>query len=47
MCLNESWSFKNFSVKENNLFYCCEERVREIIKVVNFDFRKSPHWEYA
>ena len=34
MCLNESWSFKNFNVKENNPFwwqpeckiYCCAER---------------------
>ena len=23
------------------------ERVREIIKVVDFGFRKSPYWEYA
>ena len=42
----EPWAFKNFGIKENNLFrrhfmrefYCVAERVGEINKVVDFCF---------
>ena len=42
----ETWAFKNFGIKENNLFqrhfmrefYCGVERVGEINKVVDFCF---------
>ena len=45
MCLT-SLSRKTICFDECK-FYCWVGRVREINKVVDFGFRKSPHWEYV